>query len=154
MDPRSYRSACSLFVSQGRIDVGISHTCFHKFNTRQLFHPFVNSSVVSIIRIRLAFSFALIWFLLRLQKQTRETPNCKFDWPPSFRRLKVTQNFKPWCPLTCLGVRAWCLGVRAWCLGVSAWSSRFWATLVLVSDLDMALLSPWRQACYSDPCPP
>ena len=40
-----------------------SHTLFfQKFNTRQLFRPFGHSSVVSIIRIRLAFSFALIWF--------------------------------------------------------------------------------------------
>ena len=37
------------------------HTLFfQKFNTRQLLRPFGNSSVVSMILIRLAFSFALL----------------------------------------------------------------------------------------------
>ena len=49
-----------------------SHTFFQKFNTRQLFRPFGNSSVVSIIRIRLAFSFALIWFPAQAAKTNRD----------------------------------------------------------------------------------
>ena len=50
-----------------------SHTfLFQKFNTRQLFRPFGNSSVVSIIRIRLAFSFALIWFPAQAAKTNRD----------------------------------------------------------------------------------
>ena len=51
----SYSSACSFFVSQGKIDIGVSHTFFQKLNTRQLFCPLGNSSVVSMISVRLVF---------------------------------------------------------------------------------------------------
>ena len=52
-----------LFVSEGKIDIVVSYTfCIQKFNTRQLFRPFGNSSVASIIRSRFVFLYALIWF--------------------------------------------------------------------------------------------
>ena len=35
-DPRSCRSALSLFVSHAKCDIGVSHNCFSKFKTRQL----------------------------------------------------------------------------------------------------------------------
>ena len=38
-----------------------SRALFQKFNTRRLFRPFGNPSAVSVIRIRPAFSFALIF---------------------------------------------------------------------------------------------
>ena len=104
-DPRSYRSACSLFVSQGKIDIGVSHTFFQKFNTRQLFRPFGHSSVVSIIRIRLAFSFALIWFPAQAAKTNRD--DSKLHCLCFFVGYMLLKTFKPPCSLTCLGVRAW-----------------------------------------------
>ena len=48
--PSAAASACSLFVSQVKIDIRVSHFFFQKFSTRQLFLPFGNSSVVSVIR--------------------------------------------------------------------------------------------------------
>ena len=83
---------CLQFVSQGKIDWSLSQF-FQKFNTRQLFRAFGSSSVVSVIRIRLAFSFALIWFPAQASIRTGMTPNYKSGRPLSFHGFNVIEDF-------------------------------------------------------------
>ena len=70
-DPRSYRIACSLYHMEKLILESLT-LFFQKLNTRQLFRRFGNSSMVSIIRIRLAFSFALIWVPAQAAKMNKD----------------------------------------------------------------------------------